>query len=342
MLEKPNLRDEVLIACLQDSYCLASTGIEFLPIGNDATAWVYRVRADDGAAYFLKLKKGVPNPASLLIPRYLKDNGLEQIIAPVPTTMGQLGSEVGAFTVILYPFVEGVNGMTSGLSDAQWVEYGTTLRRIHSARLPPDLLPYVRRETFSPKWSQTIRDIERQIRNSAYTAPNERKLAEFWTDKRSEIEHITARAEELGRLLQSRLPEFVLCHADIHTANILLASQGRLFVVDWDEALLAPKERDLMFVAGNAVSGANVEARNERLFFEGYGAKEIDPLALAYYRYEWVVQEIGDYDGRVCLAREAGDETKRDAVQGFQQLFQPDDVVEAAYASDQKLPGSKI
>jgi hypothetical protein len=36
-------------------------------------------------------------------------------------------------------------------------------------------------------------------------------------------------------------------------------------------------------------------------WFIGYGAAAIDPLALAYYRYEWVVQEIGDNGKRVFL-----------------------------------------
>lgn len=42
--------------------------------------------------------------------------------------------------------------------------------------------------------------------------------------------------------------DFVLCHADFHDANLLIDPTGRLFIVDWDEIILAPKERDLVFV----------------------------------------------------------------------------------------------
>jgi spectinomycin phosphotransferase len=45
----------------------------------------------------------------------------------------------------------------------------------------------------------------------------------------------------------------VLCHADLHTWNVLVDGDGRLWLVDWDEAILAPRERDLMFLVGGIV-----------------------------------------------------------------------------------------
>lgn len=96
-----------------------------------------------------------------------------------------------------------------------------------------------------------------------------------------------------------------------------------MFIVDWDDTLLAPKERDLMFVLG--------EKREEQLFFKGYGRMEINPLVLAYYGYEWCVQEIGDFGERVFLMKDAGESTKKDSVEGFIKLFSRGDVVEAAF-----------
>jgi spectinomycin phosphotransferase len=78
--------------------------------------------------------------------------------------------------------------------------------------------------------------------------------------------------------------------------------------------------------------------REEKWFFEGYGAIEVDPVALAYYRYEWVVQEIGDYGERVFLRQDTGAETINDAVRGFRQLFDLGDVVESAYEAEVHLP----
>ena len=58
---------------------------------------------------------------------------------------------------------------------------------------------------------------------------------------------------------------------------------------------------------------------------------EINPLVLAYYGYEWCVQEIGDFGERVFLMKGVGESTKKDSVEGFMKLFSRGDVVEAAF-----------
>jgi spectinomycin phosphotransferase len=140
----------------------------------------------------------------------------------------------------------------------------------------------------------------------------------------------------LGRILQNKTLDVMLCHSDIHTANILVDKDGQLFIVDWDQPVIAPQERDLMFV----VSESGIPSAEEVAFFQGYGEIQIDPVAFAYYRYEWVVQEFGDYGERVFFMDDVGEETKRDSVRGFYQLFDPGDVVEGAYRADTDLQAS--
>jgi spectinomycin phosphotransferase len=72
-------------------------------------------------------------------------------------------------------------------------------------------------------------------------------------------------------------------------------------------------------------------------FYRGYGAAEVDAVAIAYYRYEWVVQEFGDYGERVFFTPDAGEETLSDGIRSFIELFDPGDVVEAAYQSETNL-----
>ncbi len=120
---------------------------------------------------------------------------------------------------------------------------------------------------------------------------------------------------------------------------MLIDPAGRLWIVDWDQPILAPKERDLMFVTG--VSAGSVVAPGvdgERWFYEGYGGGRPDPLALAYYRYEWVVQELGAWTASIFLPPNPGEATRRDAFQHLTYLFQPGDVVEAAYLADPSFP----
>ncbi|MBZ0289497.1 MAG: aminoglycoside phosphotransferase family protein, partial [Anaerolineae bacterium] len=314
MLEKPNLSDEKIIASLREAYGIEAAALEFLPIGNDATAWAYRVEGQGGAAYFLKVKKGAVYETSVTIPHFLRNHGIDQVVAPRQTQIGRLWAEVETFALILYPFIDGWSGMEAGLSEAQWIELGAILRKMHSLVLPAELAGQVRRETFIPSWAAMVKEFDAKIPATTYENPYARELAAFWTERAAEIRRIVMRTEELGRMLQERGLPFVLCHADIHRANVLVdvrSAQGGLHIVDWDQTIFAPKERDLMFMIGEG---------GEAAFYGGYGDTAADRTALAYYRYEWVVQEIGDFGKRVFISDDVGDETRADSVRGFRQL----------------------
>jgi spectinomycin phosphotransferase len=327
MIEKPNIRDEKIITALNENYSIQISEIEFLPIGNDASAFSYRVEAINGILYFLKIKTKLSNLAGLFVPRFLKDNGIEQVVAPLPTTTQKLAEEMDRFALILYPFVAGTEAMKAGMPDSQWIEFGSILKRIHLTELPSDISQYVRRETFIPKWGSLAKMLHEQVNTRNYDDAFQKELSTFWKENNETIQTLIERAEMIGQHLQETDLEFVLCHADIHTANIVLTQEQRMFIVDWDDTLFAPKERDLMFVLG----GDSIHTREEDLFFDGYGIVKINQLALAYYRYEWCVQEIGDFGERVFLTKDAGENTKRDSVEGFMKLFSQGDVVEAAF-----------
>ena len=139
--------------------------------------------------------------------------------------------------------------------------------------------------------------------------------------KRSEISHLVRRAEQLARALQSRRLEFVLCHTDVHAWNLLISTGGALYIVDWDNPLLAPKERDLMFIGGG-VSPALSSPGGEALFYQAYGPAEVDRMALAYYRYERIVQDIYEFCQQL-LSSESGGEDRQQSYSGSRAISCP-------------------
>ncbi|MFN8496112.1 MAG: aminoglycoside phosphotransferase family protein [Caldilineaceae bacterium] len=323
---------------MQKDYGLAVANLEFLPIGHDASAGVYRVSTKTEAHYFLKVTKRTAYPPSLLIPHYLKTQGIPQVIAPLPAKDGALWQSIDGFTLLLYPFIDGQTGKARGLTDGQWIEFGALLRQIHAASLSATLLEQIKKETFVPRWGSVVKAILAQLQTQMFQGAAEQELAEFWQAKQTQISGLVARAEELGRLLQQRTLPFVLCHADIHIANLLLDQANQMFVVDWDEVIFAPKERDLMFVVGTPIGKLGVTENAEALFLQGYDWPEVDPIALAYYRYEWVVQDIGELGKQVFVTQDHGEETKQNAVRGFRSMFEPGSVVDAAYRAEGNLP----
>lgn len=327
MIEKPNIKDEKIIVALNKNYSIQASNIEFLPIGNDSSAFAYRIEARNEISCFLKLKHNLWNLAGLFVPRFLKDNGIEQVVAPLSTKTQKLWINVDEFALIVYPFITGNEAMKVGMTDAQWTGFGSVLQRIHTSKLPSEVSQYVRRETFTPKWSELSKELHAQVNTRNYDDPYQKELATFWKENNETIQSLIERTEMIGKRLQQTDLEFVLCHADIHMANIVLTQEQEMFIVDWDDTLLAPKERDLMFVLG----GNTIHTKEERLFFDGYGEVNINQLALAYYRYEWCVQEIGDFGHRVFLTKDTGESTKQDSVEGFMTLFSRGDVIEAAF-----------
>ena len=84
MLEKPDIPEELIISRLREEYGLHVSQLTFLPLGADMGTAVYRVLADDGTAYFLKLRKGFEEIV-VTIPLFLKSQSIQEIIAPFET-----------------------------------------------------------------------------------------------------------------------------------------------------------------------------------------------------------------------------------------------------------------
>lgn len=332
MREKPNLEDDYIIACLRDSYGIRVASIEFLPIGHDSYAATYEVNAQDNQRYFLKVRLDSVYPPSVIIPHFLLEQGIEQIIAPIPTTTGDLVAALDSLSLILYPFIDAQKGMEIGLSASQWIEFGAALKKVHTLRLPAEIADQVRKEDFVPdrKWTPILKRLHAEVPYRAYDNPYQRDLATFWRTKVDEIGRVINRTEELGGRLQGLAHELVLCHADIHTANVLITPEGKLYLVDWDLPVLAPKEQDLMFVLGASLTSVPITNEQQELFLQGYGDVEVDQLAMAYYLYERVVEDLGAFGEDVFLREDISDETREDSLKYFVVHVEGAEVIQAA------------
>ncbi len=318
MPEPLAIADDEVLERLHARFDLDADAVEFLPLGNDADAWVYRVRGRDGGR-FLKIRRGTVNEAALAVPRLLTARGIEHLIAPIPTLTGALFDE-GDLAFVLFPFVEGESGGEAGMSAAQWAELGATIRAIHD--LPPDgeFRSILRLEDFVPTKIGMLREVEERIHSADHDDdPSRLELVGFFRSHRDELERLVTWTEALAPLARDRARPTVICHADIHAWNVLVSPEGDIVIVDWDSAMIAPRERDLMFVDG--VAGGH--AADPTAFFEGYGDVEVDPVAMAYYRVEWAVQDIAEFAARVFLDPDTGVGTKAESVETIVTMFAP-------------------
>ncbi len=183
-----------------------------------------------------------------------------------------------------------------------------------------------------------MRQFQQQIDRAKFDDPVSVALADLLKRQRVVVDTLVRRAERLGEMLKTNLPPFVLCHADIHAWNMLIQTDGTFYVVDWDTIILAPKERDLMFIASGLFGKARTPEQEEILFYQGYGdQKQADPVGLAYYRYERIVRDIAEYCEEILLTEPGGE----NRAQGLRQLslqFEPGQVVDMALRSERFLP----
>lgn len=331
MREDPGLDFGRISTSLDTHYGLRVVSVTFLPLGYDPNAAAYQVVSRDGAAYFLKIRSDPVHEAGLLVPRALIDLGVKNVLAPIRTRSSALWSPLdghAGYGIVLYPFVEGENAGVAGLSDDQWREFGRTLRAVHASGLARRLRGRLPAETFSLPSAAPVRRLLTLVGESDFEGVAARSAA-FWRERAGQIRRMLARAEELGRTLRGASFENVLCHADIHAANVLVGVDGRIYLIDWDGPLIAPRERDLLFVVGSKIARA-VEPGEEELFFEGYGPVEIDPDALVYYRYERIIEDLGEFGKSIFLDPNPGELARAEEAELVASFFAPDGMIERA------------
>lgn len=333
MTEKLLLNDQQIIDCLHTYYGIEIASLDILHLGADTEAFVYQARTLDQTPYFLKVKRGHSHDIALEIIKLLEHGGVEQIISPLKTIQGQIAQRLDGFTLIVYPFVDGQDGFHQNLTDEQWITLGKVLKQIHGINVPLRVQDQIRKETYSPKWRNIVRSIYAHLETLPITNELALTLQTFLKKNRSIIHRLVDRAELLGEKLQKQSPRCVLCHSDLHAGNVLIDQNGKIYIVDWDEPIMAPKERDLMFIGGGVGNAWN-QPHEEILFYQGYGKTEIDQAVLSYYRHERIVEDIAIYSQEL-LIKTAEEKDKAEMYRHFLNMFAPRGVVEIAFETDE-------
>ena len=330
MLIKPEIDDDTIITCIRQQYGQRITQLEFLPLGGDLCTAVYRAVAEDEAAFFCKLRCGDFEEISVELPKFLSEQGITEIIPPLVTTAGRLWAELGAYNLILYPFIEGTSGFDIELAEGQWAAFGKALKRVHSTSVPPALCQKIQKESYSPEWRDTCRNVLKRLDSELFDDPITAGFAAYVHPKRETFFDLLERAEQLAETLASRSIETVLCHSDIHPGNLFIDTKGTLYIVDWDYPVLAPKERDLMFIGGGQGYMGTTDQVEETNFYRYYRETTIDLDAMAYYRCERNIIDLCVEFGRI-FSSTLGDKDRAQALEIVTWLFLPGGSVDMAY-----------
>ncbi|MGV9766706.1 phosphotransferase enzyme family protein [Micromonospora tulbaghiae] len=288
MIDKPDIDERMLAAEVAAAWSVDVTDLVFMPVGLDGNAWAYRVETSDGGRCFLKVRRGDFTPAAVVLPGFLRAQGLRQVVAPLALRLdGGVARRFGDYRLLLYPFHDGDSLWGRGLTDRQWIEYGDFLGRVTPGADVAAVLPA---ETYRSSAGERLRTLGGRAATSEV-------LGAFWDRYGDALHRLAETVDDLA----SRVPRgrHVICHADIHPGNLIADGDGPLHVVDWDAPILAPHERDLMFVYSQDFGDHPINGRRAELFREGYGPLEPDPVLLSYYRSERHLDDVAVFLGGI-------------------------------------------
>ncbi|QFZ18177.1 phosphotransferase [Saccharothrix syringae] len=195
-------------------------------------------------------------------------------------------------------------GTTGPATRAHWVAWGRRLAELHArpvtggiARLP--------RETYDV--GPLVEAFDRVDRDVARHVPEDepaRRLVERWAAERWRLRAVRGRA-----LVPVRPSPVVPCHADLHQGNVVPTGPDDVEFAGFDRAVLAPPEKDLLFVLGGGVLPHRpVTGEQQVWFFEGYGPYRANRELLAHFRCTRALGDVTEAATRVLdHARDAAE-----------------------------------
>ena len=313
MKTPPPIALKELEAALVAAYGVCPAGLSFLPCGE--CSWGYRVIEADGPGYFLKLYRGGSPPewSARLVRRLAEETGLAEISAPLPDRAGRLTSQLAGFPAALFRWVEGPTLWAAGERSEILCRLGQLLARLHACR---ELRGSCQRvENFDLTGEADFRRVLAALEGSAPAAGSPAARAAFGllAPVRSRLAVLLEELLKAQTRARSQPRPLCICHGDPTPGNVLAAAGGQICLIDWDDLILAPRERDLVFWADGQ---AFFEGETANPVLEGYaglaGPVRLDEDIMSFYQRQWTVGEIAAFGGRLLFETPKDEQAESD------------------------------
>ncbi|MEU4401944.1 aminoglycoside phosphotransferase family protein [Micromonospora orduensis] len=270
------------------------TTMDAVTHGADQYAQLWRARAVDGARYAVKLSGGGTS-AGLAVSAYLAGQGVPGVPAPLRTRDGRLWADRDGRRLTVVPWVSDRRALDCPMTAAHWRSYGEVLAAVHAVPVTDELARLLPRGGSAyPRIVAATRAVARRLRDPA-PDPVAAELALIWSAAADRVSLLTRSVERLAADRRDRPGTPVVCHGDPHLGNLLLGPDGRVWLIDWDDAVLAPPECDLMFVTGGVLAFAPVTAEQREAVLAGYGGTDVDPTRLAWFLAVRALDDLSDW-----------------------------------------------
>ena len=217
----------------------------------------------------------------------LRDDGLDFVVAPIPTSRAETVRRIGArYAIALFPFVDGQAGEFGQHDTAgERAAVVTMLAELHNAtpaagpNAPSTGLDLPGRRQLE----SALREANEPWSGGPFSEPARHALA----DHASDVAELLALADRLAADVEQRgAAPWVVTHGEPHAGNVMRTDEKHV-LVDWDTVALAPPERDLWMVLGDTADEADLYAAAT--------GRRVDEAALSFFRLTWDLKDLAGY-----------------------------------------------
>jgi aminoglycoside phosphotransferase (APT) family kinase protein len=299
--EPQDLDRAALVDALKCRWRIDPARLDYVPVGFGSHHW--DAQGADGSRWFvsaddLRARRHAgraPEDAFAELGRAYRaaaalreDAGLEFVQAPIPSGDGAVVHRLGErYAIRVEPFVAGAvteDGEFELPEDRRLM--GTLLGRLHAASgtVPARLLG---REDFALPGRAVLEEGLARLDAPWESGPFAEPARELLRAHAGGIRGRLRAYDRLARRVRDASGPWVVTHGEPHSANVIRA-EGGLRLVDWDTALVGPRERDLWMVLDADMTGWGE-------YREVTGSARPIEEALGLYRERWSLAEICEY-----------------------------------------------
>ena len=287
MLTPPTDLDSEALRGALAHWGLQEPQLEYLPVGFGSHHWRVGdafVTVDELAAKTFEALDRAYRTAGAL-----HDTGLEFVLAPLPDDTGAPTRRLGErFAVSVTQFVEGTSSSFGSYeTKAERRRTAALVARVHVAgELVPAGLPS--RDDLGIPSRSILEEALASLSVPWETGPFAERARALLSGRAVEVRRSLQAHDERAARLRRRSDESVVTHGEPHRANLIVDTAGAPYLVDWDTALVAPRERDLWHVLDGEQAGWDEYAAIA-------GDVALDVEALEHYGQAWDLADIATF-----------------------------------------------
>jgi hypothetical protein len=296
MFTRPDgVTDDDVARALERAWGRKALTIEYAAVGFGSFHW--RITSADGDWFVtiddldMKLRNSADTRrraqsrllAALTVARFLQDNGYDFVVAPVRTRVGEIAAPIGdRYVMAVYPYVAGeTHAWGAYPSHVERLAVLDRLGALHSA--PSSIAPAAVVDDFTIPCREILEGSLRDLGVPWNTGPFGERTRRLLKVHGDEVLRVLGHYDRLVEIVAGRPERVVLTHGEPHRGNTITTLTG-VMLIDWDTALVAPRERDLWSLIDEDATSAHA--------YERLTGVAVDNDALSLYRLCWDLCEI--------------------------------------------------